>query len=41
MLDCAHRDMLLNPDVVRRIWDITAGELEPTDTGIDTDPDRA
>ncbi|MBE9499855.1 hypothetical protein IHE61_21915 [Streptomyces sp. GKU 257-1] len=41
VLDCAHRDMLLNPDVVRRIWDITAGELEPTDTGIDTDPDRA
>ncbi|MBU6536158.1 non-ribosomal peptide synthetase, partial [Streptomyces mayonensis] len=42
VLDCAHRDMLLNPDVVRRIWDIAAGELEPTDTDdTDTDPDRA
>uniref|UniRef100_A0AAU3H0S3 Non-ribosomal peptide synthase/polyketide synthase n=1 Tax=Streptomyces sp. NBC_01401 TaxID=2903854 RepID=A0AAU3H0S3_9ACTN len=36
-LDCAHREMLLDPDVVRRIWDIAAGELEPTDT----DPDPA
>ncbi|MFG2162972.1 non-ribosomal peptide synthase/polyketide synthase [Streptomyces olivaceus] len=42
VLDCAHRDMLLNPDVVRRIWDIAAGELEPTDTDdTDNDPDRA
>ncbi|MEU0148791.1 amino acid adenylation domain-containing protein [Streptomyces sp. NPDC006288] len=31
-LDCAHREMLLNPDVVRRIWDIAAGELRQTDT---------
>ncbi|WP_263242093.1 non-ribosomal peptide synthetase, partial [Streptomyces sp. A13(2022)] len=45
VLDCAHRDMLLNPDVVRRIWDIAAGELEPTaadtDADTDNDPDRA
>ncbi|WP_164904304.1 non-ribosomal peptide synthetase [Streptomyces albidoflavus] len=31
-LDCAHREMLLNPDVVRQIWSLAAGELTPTDT---------
>ncbi|WP_322986209.1 non-ribosomal peptide synthase/polyketide synthase [Streptomyces sp. S584] len=31
-LDCTHREMLLNPDVVRRIWSIAADELTPTDT---------
>ncbi|MEV5161102.1 amino acid adenylation domain-containing protein [Streptomyces sp. NPDC053728] len=31
-LDCAHREMLLNPDVVRRIWDLAAAALQPTDT---------
>ncbi|MGW8063908.1 amino acid adenylation domain-containing protein, partial [Streptomyces ziwulingensis] len=34
-LDCAHREMLLNPDVVRRIWDIAADGLTPTDTAPD------
>ncbi|MFE3741863.1 amino acid adenylation domain-containing protein [Streptomyces sp. NPDC059134] len=34
-LDCTHREMLLNPDVVREIWEIAAGELEPGDTGPD------
>ncbi|WP_394427654.1 non-ribosomal peptide synthase/polyketide synthase [Streptomyces sp. SGAir0957] len=31
-LDCAHREMLLNPDVVRQIWSLAARELTPTDT---------
>ncbi|MFE3828673.1 amino acid adenylation domain-containing protein [Streptomyces sp. NPDC059092] len=31
-LDCTHREMLLNPDVVREIWDIASGELGLTDT---------
>ncbi|MFJ9427667.1 non-ribosomal peptide synthase/polyketide synthase [Streptomyces sp. NPDC101249] len=35
ILDCTHREMLLNPDVVREIWEIAAGELEPGETGPD------
>ncbi|MCQ6252821.1 non-ribosomal peptide synthase/polyketide synthase [Streptomyces malaysiensis] len=27
-LDCSHREMLLNPEVARRIWDIVAAELD-------------
>ncbi|MET9567055.1 amino acid adenylation domain-containing protein [Streptomyces tauricus] len=30
-LDCTHREMLLNPEVVREIWDIASEELGLTD----------
>ncbi|WP_159787326.1 non-ribosomal peptide synthase/polyketide synthase [Streptomyces sp. NHF165] len=32
-LDCSHREMLLNPEVARQIWDIVAAELDGTQDG--------
>ncbi|MBQ0927082.1 non-ribosomal peptide synthase/polyketide synthase [Saccharopolyspora endophytica] len=29
-LDCSHREMLINPDVAGRIWDVLAAELDRT-----------
>ncbi|TWF95492.1 non-ribosomal peptide synthase/polyketide synthase [Saccharopolyspora dendranthemae] len=29
-LDCSHREMLINPDVAGRIWDVVAAELDRT-----------
>ncbi|WP_236670452.1 thioesterase domain-containing protein, partial [Streptomyces antimycoticus] len=31
-LDCPHRELLLNPEAVRRIWDIVANELGLAET---------